>query len=326
MRVFVTGATGFIGQALTRDLMAHGHQVIGLARSDPSAAALRTMGAEVQRGSVRNLDSLRRGAAAADGVIHLAFTFSPTDMALSRVLGVFLGGSPTSIMSRMMAAIGATDRAAIDALGSALDESGRPLVAAFATMGIAGAPGTRAARPAAETDAPDPHSPGFARAANEATVAAWARRGVRASLVRLAPSVHGDGDKGLVPQLIRAARKIGEAIHVDDGANRWCGVRRTDAATLFRLALEKGTAGGIYHAVGDEGARFREISEVIGSRLGLPVRSRTLAEARRKLGFIAPFIAIDNPVTSERTRQELGWKPAGPALLQDLDCAGYFPN
>lgn len=326
MRVFVTGATGFIGKAVTRELMSHGHTVVGLARSVASAAALRAMGAEVHRGSVTDRDSLRRGAAEADGVIHLAFTFSPADMPLARTLGVFLGGSPTKIMGRMIAAIGATDRAAIDALGGALQGSDRPLVATFATMGVGGAPGARAARPAAETDPPDPQSPGYVRAANESAVRAWATRGVRACLLRLAPCVHGDGDKGLVPQLIRAARKSGQAIHVGDGGNRWSGVHRDDVAVLYRLALEGGSAGDIYHAVDDEGVRFREISEVIGRRLNLPVKTKTLGEARRQLGFLAPFIAVDNPVTSERTRRDLDWRPCGIPLLKDIDRPAYFPT
>ena len=324
MRVFVTGATGFIGKALTRDLIAHGHQVSGLARSTASAAALRAAGAEPHPGSLRDLESVRRGAAAADGVIHLAFSFSPLDMPLGRLVGAVVGGSPAGLMGRMMAAIGATDRAAIDTLGAALEGSGQPLVAAFATMGVAGAPEARAARPATEADAPNPRSPGYARAANESAVAHWAGRGVRASLVRLAPSVHGDGDKGLVPQLIAAARKTGEAVHVGEGANRWCGVHRDDAATLFRLALENGAAGGVYHAVGDDGATFREITEVIGRRLNVPVRSKTLAEAPRPLGWIAPFAAIDNPVASDRTREALGWRPLGPTLIEDIDRERYF--
>lgn len=324
MRVFVTGATGFIGRAVTRELIAHGHQVVGLARSKASAAALRAAGADAHRGSVRNLESLRRGAAEADGVIHLAFTFSPADMPLARALGVLLGGAPNRIVSRMMAAVGATDRSAIDALGGALQGSGRPLVTTFATMGLADAAGEGAARPATEADAPNPRSPGFARAVNEGAVAAWAKRGVRASIVRLAPSVHGNGDKGLIPHIIRAARRSGEALYVADGAHRWCGVHRDDAAVLFRLALEKGAAGGIYHGVGDDGAPFREIGEIVGRRLGLPVSSVTLAEARRRLGFIGPFVATDNPVGSERTRRDLGWHPAGPSLLRDMDRDDYF--
>lgn len=323
MRVFVTGATGFIGAAVTRELIEHGHQVVGLARSDRAAVALREAGVEPHLGSLHDLGSLRRGAASADGVIHLAFTFSLPELPLSRLLGVFLGGSPTAIPRRAMAAIMRTDRLGIDALGEALQGSGRPLVTTFGVMGLAAA-GARAMHPATEDDKPDPASPGYGRALNEQAVDTWASRGVRASLVRLAPSVHGDGDKGLIPQLIGAARKRGEAIYVGDGENRWSGVHRRDAATLFRLALENGTAGARYHGVADEGAPFRSIAEIIGRRLGVPVRSRTLAEANRQLGWFGPFIAVDNPASGARTQQDLGWRPTGPALLPDIDRDSYF--
>lgn len=326
MRVFVTGATGFIGKALTADLIAHDHEVVGLARSEASASALRANGAQALRGSVRDLESLRRGAADADGVIHLAFTFSPLEMPIGRVLGAVVSGSPTGLMGRMMGAIGATDRAAIDTLGAELQGSGRPLVTTFATMGVAGAPGDRAERPATEADAPNSRSPGYVRGLNEGAVANWAARGVRASIVRLAPSVHGDGDKGLVPQLAKAARKHKEAIYVGDGANRWCGVHRNDAASLFRLALESGTAGRVYHGVGDDGLPMREIAEIIGRRLRLPVASKTAREAQSQLGWIAPFVTVDNPVTSHRTQQDLGWHPTMPALAQDLDRDSYFAS
>jgi len=326
MRVFVTGANGFIGTCVTRNLLAHGHQVVGLARSERSAAALRAMGAVPHWGSLRDLDSLRRGVAQADGVIHLAFTFSPMDLPPGRVLGALFGGWPAGIPGRMMGAIAALDRAALETFGAALQGSCRPLVAAFATMGVAGPPGERAGRLATEEDAPNARSPGYGRALNEAALEGWAARGVRASIIRLAPSVHGDSDKGLVPQLIRASRKWGEAIYVDDGANRWCGVHREDAATLFRLALEQGAPGRVYHGVGDDGVTFRQIAEVIGRRLELPVRSKPLAEARRKMGWLGPFIAVDNPASSERTRQELGWQPLGPILINDIDRAAYFAS
>lgn len=323
MRVFVTGATGFIGSAVTRDLMAHGHQVVGLARSDRAADTLRRAGVEPHRGSLHDLASLRRGAAAADGVIHLAFTFSLGELPLRRLMGVFLGGAPTGIQMRVMGALMRTDRLAIDALGDALKHTGRPFVTTFGVMGLAAA-GTRAQRPATEADAPDPTSPGYRRALNEQAVDVWAAKGVRASLVRLAPSVHGDGDKGLVPQLIAAARKRGEAIFVADGQNRWTGVHRLDAATLFRLALENGTAGARYHGVAEEGVAFGAIAELIGHRLSVPVRSRTVAEANRQLGWFGPFIAVDNPASSLQTQLDLGWRPTGPSLLPDLDRDSYF--
>ncbi len=324
MRVFVTGATGFIGAALVADLLAHGHHVIGLARSAPAAEKLRKMGAEPHLGSLRDLKSLQRGAAMSDGVAHLAFTISPMDMPARRTLNVFLGGAPNHLVRRMMGAIGATDREGIDALGSALQGSDRPLVTTFGLMGLAGAPCERAAAPALETDAPNPRSPGWLRAENEAAVRSWAQRGVRASIVRLAPSVHGKGDKGLVPMIAAAARKRRSAFYVGDGENHWCGVHRDDAATLFRLALEKGRAGGVYHGVGDAGLPFRRIAQIVADRLDLPVASVTLKEANRHLGWIAPFAAVDNPAGSARTQEELGWRPVGPSLEQDLSTPAYF--
>jgi nucleoside-diphosphate-sugar epimerase len=324
MRVFVTGATGFIGSAIVENLIAHGHEVTGLARSEKSASLLRAAGAKTHPGSVRDLDSLRRGAAEADGVMHLAFTFSFADMPLVRRLNVFLGGGPWGIMARAMAAIMQTDREAIDALGAALQGSGKPLVTTFGTMGLAGAPGERAPGPATELDGPNPRSAGYGRAANEAAVVSWAARGVRASIVRLAPSVHGGGDKGLVPMLIAGARKHGAAIYVGDGTNIWCGVHRSDAAALYRLALENGRPGGIYHGVGDAGSSMRAIAEVIGQRLGLPTKSATPREAKKQMSFFAPFVATDNPADSEHTQTELGWLPKGPTLLEDLKGPEYF--
>lgn len=324
MRAFVTGATGFIGSALVADLIAQGHQVLGLARSPRAAEALRKAGAEPHMGSLRDLESLRRGAAAADAVAHLAFTFSPMDMPRARMLSVFFGGAPNHLMPRMMRAIGATDRAGINALGAALEGSGRPLVTTFGVMGLAGAPGERAAAPAKETDPFNPRSPGSGRAENEEAVRSWAQRGVRASIVRLAPSVHGADDRGLVPMIAAAARKRRSACYVGGGENLWCGVHRRDAATLFRLALEKGNAGAVYHGVGDEGLPFRRIAQIMGDKLGLPVASVTLQEARRRLGWLAPFAAVDNPATSSLTQEELGWTPLGPSLEQDLNSSDYF--
>ena len=324
MRVFITGGTGFIGPALARDLMAHGHEVVGLARSDASAQALRAIGVRPHRGSLKNPESLRSAAREADGVIHLAYTFSPGDLPKGRLLGAVLGGPPWRVVLRMMKAITATNNASLDALGAALQGTGRPLVTAFATMGVAGAAGDHALRIATETDPPNPASPGYVRSVSEAVVQRWARRGVRASIVRLAPSVHGPGDKGLVPQLGDAARKHREVLYVGDGANRWSGVHRDDAVTLFRLALEHGVAGGVYHGVGEAGLTYRNIAETVSRRLGLPARSGTQAEAHRQLGFVAPFIAVDNPVDSEHTRQQLGWQALGPTLSEDLDGPAYF--
>jgi nucleoside-diphosphate-sugar epimerase len=318
MRVFVTGATGFVGSAVVRELIDAGHAVTGLARTDAAAQALRTAGAKAHPGSLEDLDSLKSGAAAADGVVHLAFMHALPSMSLGRRMRIVLGGLPGGIVSRFMAVTTGADRAAIDAMCAALERSGRPLIATFGTMGLV--PSGRMT----EADAPDPRSPGAARAVTEAAVQAWATRGVRAMIVRLPPSVHGEGDTGLVPQLIDIARKKGRAVYVGDGLNRWSAVARGDAARLFRLALENGVAGARYHAVAEEGVQFRDIAGVIGRRLGVPVTSATPSEAKGMFSWFAPFVAADNPASSLLTRAALGWEPAGPGLITDIDRPAYF--
>ncbi|MBI0328585.1 SDR family oxidoreductase [Burkholderia plantarii] len=318
MRVFVTGASGFIGQAVVKELIGAGHQVTGLARSENATRKLAEFGAKAHAGSLHEPDTLRAGAAAADGVIHLAFIHGPGDIPLGRRLGVILGGSPSSIVGRFGAAITAADRRAIDALAGALEGSGRPLVTVFGTMGMA------EGRTATEDEEPARHSPGWMRSQTEAAVKAWADRGVRATMVRLAPSVHGDGDHGLVPRLIAAAHKHKSSGYVGAGENRWSAVHRLDAAVLLRLALEKGQAGARYHGVAEEGVPFRQIAEVIGRRLNLPTVSLTPPEAARRWSWLAPFAAYDNPASSQWTQERLGWRPAHSGLLADLDRKEYF--
>jgi nucleoside-diphosphate-sugar epimerase len=292
MRVFVTGATGFVGSAVVGELAAAGHQVLGLARSDQGAKALAEMGAQVHRGDMQDLDSLRSGAAEADGVIHLAFNHD---------FSKFLENCEA-------------DRHAIEAIGEVLEGSERPLLV---TSGLAlVAPG----RLATEADSPAPGFPRLSEVAAE-TVAA---RGVRAAVVRLAPSTHGAGDHGFVPHLINLAREKGVSAYIGDGSNRWPGVHRFDAARLYRLALERGAVDGPYHAVAEEGVPFKEIAGVIGRGLGVPVVSKSEDEAADHFGWFRGFAGMDIPASSERTRQRLNWQPTHPDLLTDIDQKAYF--
>jgi len=296
MRVFLTGATGFVGSAIVSELLGAGHQVLGLSRSDAAARSLAASGADVHRGALDDLDSLRRGAAAADGVIHTAFIHDFSNIAASAE----------------------TDRVAIEALGAALEGSARPFVATSA-IGL-----LKPGRVGTEDDLPDPSSGGAHRVASERAARLLAARGVRVSVVRLPPSVHGDGDHGFVPFLVRTARETRVSAYIGEGRSRWSAVHRLDAAQLYRLALENGPAGATFHGVADEGVPTREIADVIGKRLDVPVVSKSPGDAAGHFAWLARFFALDIPASSARTQEQLGWRPRQPGLLADLERGSYF--
>jgi Nucleoside-diphosphate-sugar epimerases len=276
MRIFVTGSTGYIGSEVVRELLNAGHQVVGLTRSENGAAWLEAAGAQAQLGTLEDLAGLHRGAAAADGVIHLAFNHDFSDFAGSL----------------------ATDLHAIEAMGEALEGSGKPLVITAHANGIA----------------------------SENAVIGLAERGVRTSIVSLAPSVHGEQDKGFVPQLIQTARMKGFSAYIGDGANCWPAVHRLDAASLFRLAAESAPAGSRLDGVGDEGIPFRDIAEVIGRHLNVPAVSISREEAAAHFGFLGTLAALHIPRSSEQTQALLGWRPVQHGLLEDLEQGHYFKH
>ena len=306
MRVFVTGASGWIGSAVVPELISAGHEVTGLARSDASAAALTAARAQVHRGSLDDLGSLRDAAAAADGVIHLAFKH---DLAFS-------GG---------FQAAADADRRAVEAMGDELAGSDRPFVIASGTLGLAlGRVGTEqdghGTDPALSAHGTGPET----RRATAELVLSLASRGVRSSVVRLPPTNHGDGDNGFMATIVGIARDKGVSGYIGDGSNRWPAVHRLDSAQLFRLALENAPAGSTLHAVADEGVQIRDIAGVIARHLDVPVASVAPEDAPQHFTWLAAFLAIDSPASSTLTRELLGWHPAQPGLLEDLDKGHYF--
>jgi nucleoside-diphosphate-sugar epimerase len=293
MRVFITGATGFVGSHVVRDLVASGHQVVGLARSEAGASALAAAGAEAHPGSLEDLESLRRGAASAEAVIHLAF-----DHDFSKV-----------------AANCALDGRAIATIGRALSGSGVPLIVTSATGAV-----FTLGRPATEDDAPSPQIP---RIAGEQAANALAAQGLRVAVVRL-PQVHDPVKHGLVTRLIAVAREKGVSAYVGEGHNRWPAVHALDAARLYRLALEKSVAGARYHAVAEEGVPLREIAEAIGRGLKVPVVSISAEQAWDHFGWMGMFARADIPASGALTQERLGWRPREPGLLSDLKGARVF--
>jgi len=292
MRVFVTGASGWIGSAVVPELLGAGHQVLGLARSDSSAAAIAAAGAEVLRGDLDDLDALRAGAAGSDGVIHLAFIHDFSDFAASVT----------------------ADRRAIETMGAALEGSGKPLVIASGTAAMPG-------RVATERDESAPGSPVAGRIANATAALDMAARGVRSSVVGLPRTVHGDGDRhGFIARMVGVARASGVSGYVGDGSNRWPAVHVLDAAHLFRLAVEQAPAGSKLHAVGDEGVPIRDIAEVIGRHLNVPAASVAAAD----FGFLGQILSIDQPASAALTRELLPWRPVHPGLIEDMDKGHYF--
>jgi nucleoside-diphosphate-sugar epimerase len=295
MRVFVTGATGFIGSVVSRELIDAGHHVIGLARSDAGAQSLAAAGIQVHRGDVEDLESLRTGAATADAVIHTAFIHEFSKYKENCEI----------------------DRKAIEALGSVLAGSDRLLIVTSGTGMASSGPG----HPSTEDDPPI-SSEVVPRAATEEAAASVAARGVRVSIVRL-PQVHDTEKQGLVTYAIYLAREKGISAYVGDGLNRWPAAHRFDTAHLYRLALEKGVAGARYHAVAEEGVRVKDIAEVVGKGLNIPVVSLTPEEAPGHFGWLAAFVGWDVPASSAQTREKLGWNPTGPTLLTDLENMRY---
>ena len=304
MRIFVTGASGWIGSGVVPELLDAGHEVVGLARSDASAARLEEAGAIVQRGDLDDPDGLAKAAHDADGVIHLAFAHEVA----------FGGDFPTAA---------ATDRRAVEAMGAALAGSDRPFVLASGMLGLA------VGRAATENDGLVPNdavraNPAGLRVATALFTLSLRGVGVRASVLRFPPTVHGDGDHGFVATLVGIARASGVAGYVGDGANRWCAVHRSDAARLARLAVEAAPAGSVLHAVGDEGVAFRSMAEVMGRHLGIPAASVPQGDAAAHFAPLGHFVGLDSPASAAITRELLGWEPTGPTLLEDLDQGHYF--
>jgi len=294
MKVFVTGASGFVGTAVVQELLKAGHQVLGLARSEASATKLQAAGAEVHYGDLEDLDSLRKGAAESDGVIHCGFIHDFT----------------------RFAEVCAIDERAIETIAGVLAGSDRPLIVTSGTALVS--PGSLATE-----DMPSPFNPAWPRASERPAEAATAA-GVNASIIRLPPSVHGKGDHhGFIPILVNTAREKGFSAYIGEGRNRWNAGHRLDAALLYRLALEQATPGARFHANTEEGITLKSIAEAIGQQLNLPVRSISAEEGAAHFGWFAHMVAIDCPVSNRWTQEQLNWHPSHPFLLADIENGVY---
>ncbi|TPL43097.1 SDR family oxidoreductase [Mesorhizobium sp. B2-4-6] len=318
MRVFVTGATGWIGSAVVKELVSAGHQVTGLTTTADGAERLKKLGAKARVGRLAQHDLLRDAAARCDAVIHTAFIHDLSHMSLTTRLRLFAGALNGGIVASFLRILAETESGAILALGSGLEGSGRPLVV---TSGVAFLPQGKIS-----TESDDHMSDSPNRSFSEAAALSLIARGVRSSIIRLAPTVHGFGDRGFAAQIIAAARKKGVSPYIDSGANRWAAVHRLDAAKLFRLALEKGVSGAKYHGVGEVGIPFRDIASLIATRLRLPAVGIPAAKAAKHFGILSNFVGLDNPASSEWTRQALGWVPEQESLLADMDAHYFAPG
>jgi nucleoside-diphosphate-sugar epimerase len=298
MRVFVTGASGWIGSATVDELLSAGHSVLGLARSDASAAALEERGVTVLRGDLDDLDALRKGATDAEGVVHLANKHDWANPAASN----------------------AAERGAVEAIAETLVGTERPFVLASGVAGLA------KGRPSTEEDPSPFHGPDAPRGGSENLALEYVGRGVRAVSARFAPTVHGVGDHGFIAYIVGVAREKGVSAYVGDGTHRWAAVHRPDAARLVRIGLEQAPAGTRLHAVAEEGVPTKVIAEAIGRGLGLPVTSVAPEDAVEHFGFIGAFFAMDLSASSERTRARFGWQPTGPTLVEDIEAGAYFPS
>jgi nucleoside-diphosphate-sugar epimerase len=300
MHIFITGGSGLTGPSVVKELIAAGHHVTGLARSEKSAARLRELGAKVLQGALEDLDALQKGAKASNGVIHMAFGGDFAD--------------PEDLIRR--------DRTAIETLGQALVGTNKPYVITSGTFVMA------AGKVSVETDTPDPNSLAYFRIPGEQACLSLAKQGVRSSVVRLAPTVHGPGDFGFIPFLISIARKTGVSAYINDGANRWPTIHRLDAATLFRLAIEKAPAGSALHGAGESAVTFNTIAHHIGRFLKIPTVSVTSeqAETHFQNPFFAKAFATDAPASNIHTRELLGWEPKHPTLLEDMEISDYFTS